>query len=132
MFLLGVILFGSAVFANAADPTTLRFRWGYDPAAQAIIDGFRLYENNQTLSVVIPPAARTVDVQYIKDRQARRYHLTAFSGAEESPPSAHVDIAAHWTGIPAILGGTMQVQLLDVEGNVIQEINSSVQGTINQ
>ena len=128
-FVLTVSIFGLFIYANA---DTLRFAWGYDDDAQAIIDGFRLYENSQPLNVEILPAARTVEVPYIKDRQARRYHLTAFDGAEESPPSAYVDIVAHWTGVPAILGGSLNVQLLDEDGNVIQEINSTVQGTINQ
>ena len=128
----GLILLATTLEAAEPEPTTLRFAWGYDSSAQAIIDGFRLYENNQALAVVIPPAARTVETPYIKDRLARRYHLTAFAGDEESAPSAHVDIAAHWTGVPAVLGGQFNVQILDAEGNVIQEINSSVQGTINQ
>lgn len=129
IFVLGFMLAGSVVVAKA---DTLRFAWGYSDAAQAIIDGFRLYEDNQPLSIVIPPSARTVDTPYIEDRQARRYHLTAFAGSEESVPSTPVDIPAFWDGIPAILGGTLSVQILDENGNVLQEINTSVQGTINQ
>lgn len=132
LFALGFLLVCSAGLARAAEPTTLRFGWGYDPAAQAIIEGFRLYQDSQAMPIVILPEARSVEVPYIKDRQGRRYHLTAFDGAEESPPSAHVDIPAYWVGIPATLGGTLNVQLLDAEGNVLQEINAAVQGTINQ
>ena len=54
-FLLAGLLMFSVTIAKADEPTTLRFEWGYDPAAEALIGGFWLYVNNQQMTTGIPP-----------------------------------------------------------------------------
>ena len=101
------------IMAGSAAADTIRFAWDYDAAAQAIIEGFRLYQDGQPMSVTIPPAARTVDTPYIEDRQARTYHLTAFSGTEESGPSDMVTVPAFFQGIPRVIQGTFRFEIIE-------------------
>ena len=110
MFVLGFILMGSLVIAKA---DTLRFAWDYDAAAQAIIEGFRLYQDGQPLPVVIQPSDRTADTPYIEDRQARNYHLTAFAGNEESGPSDVVTVPAYFANLPTVIRGTFRFEIIE-------------------
>jgi hypothetical protein len=101
------------LMAGPAAADTLRFAWDYDAAAQAIIEGFRLYQDGQPLEIVIPPAARTVDTPYLKDRQARTYHLTAFDGMEESGPSDMATVPAFFANIPRVIQGTFRFEIIE-------------------
>ena len=98
---------------NMVKADTLRFAWDYDMAAQAIIEGFRLYQDGQPLNIVITPADRTVETPYIEDRQARNYHLTAFAGNEESGPSDVVTVPAFFANIPRVIQGTFRFEIIE-------------------
>ena len=99
---------------SAAANQILRFAWEYDAVAAPMIDGFRLYQDGQRMTLTIPKTARTVDTPHIVDFNSHTYHLTAFKGTDESVPSAIVTVPAYFGAVPSVIEGTFRFEIIKV------------------